>query len=131
MKKIIQFAMTLMLFVGIAAPLTAHATSYVPFLEEHRQFKEKTAMKAGSPVYLFHSGIQDPQTTVPIGDTLAVFRRDPSCELKPVGKIKVLSYAGDNYIRAVVVEGEIRLDDIVRKASTALLVIFSDNRCDH
>jgi len=128
MKKIVAAFFVTLLLLGIAT--ITHATSYVPFLEEHRQFKEKTAMKAGSPVYLFHSGIQNLQMTIPIGDTLTVFRRGTSCELKAVGKIKVLSYAGDNYIKGVVVEGEIRLDDIVQKASTALLVIFPDNHCD-
>ncbi len=131
MKKAIYVFTILIFFFGIAMPLTAHATSYVPFVEEHRQLKEKASMKAGSVLYLFHSGINNLVTTVPVGDTIAVYRRDMSYELIPVGKIKILSYAGENTIKGIVVEGEIMPDDIAVKGKTALLVIFPDAGCNN
>ncbi len=130
MKKAVYVFTVLIFFFGIAMPLTAHATSYVPFVEEHRQLKEKAAMKAGSVLYLFHSGINNLATTVPVGDTIAVYRRDMSCVLIAVGKIKVLSYAGENNIKGIVVEGEIMPDDIAIKGKTALLVVFPDAWCN-
>jgi hypothetical protein len=41
MKKVVKFFPVLALFATLGAPQVAHATSYAPIAEEHRQLKEK------------------------------------------------------------------------------------------
>jgi hypothetical protein len=108
--------------------LIVRAVSY-PILEEHRQIKEKAIVKVGSTVYLFHSGTPDVKMAIRVNDILIVYRESPECKLKEVGKIKVLSHAGDNYYAGVVIEGEVTLDDIAKKGVVSCLVILSDDKC--
>ena len=110
-------------------PLTARAVSYSPFIEEHRQIKNKAIMKVGTTIYLFHSGTPDVKKEIGLNDILIVYRESPTCEMKAVGKIKVLSFAGENYLTAEVVEGEIMIDDIARKGKSACLVILTEDKC--
>jgi hypothetical protein len=129
MKKSVRFLTVLALLSVVGAPLVAHATTYFPFVEDHRQLKEKAIMKVGSIVYVFHSGTPDIKKTITINDVLIVYRESPSCDMKEVGKIKVLSYAGENYLKVEVIEGEIKLNDIARKGPVSFLVILSEDRC--
>lgn len=131
MKKNLLVPIVLVLSATIGAPMIASAVSFSPFLEEHRQLKEKTIMKAGSPVYMFHSGTPDVKKTIAVNDIAIVYRENSSCELNEVGKIRVLSYSGNNYLKGEVIEGEIKEGDIARKGSVALLVILPDERCEH
>jgi|MudIll2142460700_1097286.scaffolds.fasta_scaffold102912_2 hypothetical protein len=105
----------------ICVPLIVHATSYMPFF--HSQDKEGTAMKSGQEVYLFHSGTDSVRKTVQVGDILIVYRITPTCEVKEVGRIKALAFIGENYLKAKVVEGEIKPDDIAKKGNVSCLVI--------
>ncbi len=129
MKKIVKFFTVLALLFIIGASLVAHAATYFPFEEEHRKLKEKTIMKVGSIVYVFHSGTPDVKNAIAVNDTLTVYRESPSCDMKEVGKIKVLSCAGENYLKVEVIEGEIKLNDIARKGPVSFLVILSEDRC--
>jgi hypothetical protein len=74
-------------------------------------------------VYLFHSGTDDVKKTIHANDILTVYRINPSCEVNPVGIIKVLSYIGETYIKSEVLVGEIRPDDIAKKGNVSCLVI--------
>ena len=121
-KKIAIVFIVILLFTSVSAPLTVFAVSYPPPLY-HRQDRGETVMKVGQIVYLFHSGTDDVKKTIHANDILTVYRINPSCEVNPVGIIKVLSYIGETYIKAEVLEGEIKPDDIAKKGNVSCLVI--------
>jgi hypothetical protein len=131
MKTLIRMSLFFMLFCGSGDSLIAHATSFNPLIEEHRQLKEKTVMITGASVYLFHSGTTDVKKSLAINDILAVYRGNSSCEMKEVAKIKILSNPGDNYVKGEVIKGEIKEGDIAKKGSVGLLVIFPEEICLH
>jgi hypothetical protein len=47
-----------------------------------------------------------------------------------VGRIRVISYIGETYLKGQVIEGEIKPDDIAKQGSIACLVI-SAGMCNH
>jgi hypothetical protein len=121
-RKIAIILIVILLFTSVSAPLAVLAVSYPPPLY-HRQDRGETVMKVGQIVYLFHSSTDDVRKTIHADDILTVYRISPSCEVNPVGIIKVLSYIGETYIKAEVLEGEIRPDDIAKKGTISCLVI--------
>lgn len=128
MKSRIGALCAIMAFLGIGSPLTVSAVSYPPQLYHQEERHDK--FTKGDTVYLFHSGTDDVKKTIHPGDVLAVFRISPSCEIEPVGLIRVQSYAGDTYLKGEVFAGEIKPDDIAKKGEVACLVI-SAGICDH
>jgi hypothetical protein len=121
-KKIAIIPIAMLLFTFVGSSLAVFAVSYQPHLY-HRQDRGETVMKVGQTVYMFHSGTDDVRKTIHANDLLTVYRIKPSCEVNPVGIIKVLSYIGETYIKAEVLEGEIRPDDIAKKGNVSCLVI--------
>jgi hypothetical protein len=110
-----------LLLLAVAMPLTAFAVSY-PAQLYHREDRPDRFLK-GETVYLFHSGTDDVKKTIHINDTLAVYRITPSCEVVPIGLIKVVSFVGETYIKGEVFAGEIKPDDIAKKDKVSCLVI--------
>jgi hypothetical protein len=110
-------------FLKLSAPLSVFAISYFPAPLYHRQEKLETPMRTGETVYLFHSGTSDVKRDIHPNDILIVHRITPSCEVREVGKIRVLSYIGETYLKGEVVEGEIRPDDIAKKGNASCLII--------
>ncbi len=90
----------------------------------------ETPIKIGETVYLFHSGTQDVKKEIHPNDVLTVHRINTSCQAREVGKIKVIAYVGETYIKGEVVEGELREDDIAKKGDVSCLVVFA-GLCDH
>jgi hypothetical protein len=127
-RKITVIIIVILLCTLIISPLAVLALSYYPL--HHRQDKGEMVMKAGQIVYMFHSGTDDVRKTIQVNDVLTVYRINSSCEVNPVGIIKVLSYIGKTYIKAEVLEGEIRPDDIAKKENVSCLVISAD-MCNH
>jgi hypothetical protein len=121
-KKIAIVFSVILLLTSVSAPLSVFAVSYPPPLY-HRQDRGETVMKVGQIVYLFHSGTDDVKKTIHANNILTVYRISPSCEVNPVGIIKVLSYIGETYIKAEVLEGEIKPDDIAKKGNVSCLLI--------
>jgi hypothetical protein len=114
------------LLLAVNSPCIVSAVSYQPPVF-HRQ-KHETFVK-GDIVYLFHSGTADVKQTVHGNDVLVVYRIDSSCDAAEVGKIRVVSYIGETYLKGEVIEGKIERDDIARKDSVSCLVI-SAGLCD-
>lgn len=83
----------------------------------------------GTVVCLFQSGTADVKKVINMNDILSVYRENKSHELKEVGKVKVLYFVGENYVKGEVVEGEIKADDIAKKGDVAILIISSDDKC--
>jgi hypothetical protein len=104
-------------------PAIVAATSFFP--EELTGAGEgtQTVMKVGTNVYIFHSGTSDVKHAVGVNDILTVYREEPCRTVNEVGKIKILSFNGANYIRAEVVEGEIRQGDTAKKDRISFLII--------
>jgi hypothetical protein len=118
----------LFFFLAVNTPMMVSAVSYQPPLY-HRQDAHEMFRK-GDIVYLFHSGTTGVMRTIHGNDVLTVYRIDPSCRVTEVGKIRILSYTGETYLKAEVVEGEIKRDDIAKKDDVSCLVI-SAGLCDH
>ena len=129
MEKKFQLLAALILagILGFAGPTGAVSPSPVP--GELAEKAEKGIKVKGEIVCLFQSGTEDVKKTISIGDVLVVYRENPKRELKEVGKIKVLSYVGEDYLKGEVVDGEVMAGDIAKKADVASLVIFSGDRC--
>jgi hypothetical protein len=107
----------------------AAAVSY-PVVEDQREEKAaKGIREKGETVCLFQSGTEDVRKTIGIGDVLIVYRDGGNREHKEVGKIKVLSYAGEDYIKGEVVDGVVQTGDVAKKGNVASLVISTGERC--
>jgi hypothetical protein len=122
-RKIAIIFLVILLHASIIAPLYVFAVSYAPAPLYHRQEKVETVMKAGENVYLFHSGTNEIKSTIHADDILTVYRIDTSCKVKDVGKIRIISYIGETYLKGEVVEGEIKPDDIAKKGNVSCLVV--------
>jgi hypothetical protein len=128
MKKIGKvLAVLLILCTGL--PQLANAVSWSPLQEEREDKAIKGILVKGTVVCLFQSGTADVKKAININDILLVYRENKSHELKEVGKIKVLSYVGEDYLKGEVVEGELKAGDIAKKGDVASLIISSDDKC--
>ncbi len=106
---------------AVCAPLAAFAVSYPPLLY-HQEERHDRYVK-GDTVYMFHSGTGDVRNTIHVDDTLAVYRITPSCEVVPIGIIRVVSFVGETYLKGEVFAGEIKPDDIATKGNVSCLII--------
>jgi beta-lactam-binding protein with PASTA domain len=129
MKKIAGILIVMILSSVLGFPLLSGAVSFSPVPAEREEKAAKGTIEKGAIVCLFQSGTADVKKAISIGDILIVHREGPKHELKEVGKIKVLFYAGEDYLRGEVVEGEIKAGDIAKKGDAASLVISSGDKC--
>jgi hypothetical protein len=113
--------MAILLLLAIGFPLAAFGVSYPPSLYHKAERHDKFVK--GDTVFLFHSGTDDVKKTIYVGDTLAVYRTTPACEIVPIGIIKVVSFVGETYLKGEVFAGEIKPDDIAKKEKVSCLVI--------
>jgi hypothetical protein len=119
----------LVLPLAMAWPQGAKAVSPSPVPEENEERIERGVVEKGDTVCLFESGTVDVRRQIATGDILVVYRQDAAGSLRPVGKIRVLSYAGENYVKAEVAEGKLMTGDVAKRGDAAGLVIFSGDRC--
>lgn len=107
----------LLVFASMAmTPLAAYAAEKV---------KSEVVMKEGKKVHLFHSGTADVKKEICLKDVIPVFRETPAgshINVREVGKVKVLSYVGEHYFEAEVVNGEIKVGDVAKKEGAYCLV---------
>jgi hypothetical protein len=106
----------------VLSPVLSSAVSY-PVSEQHRLISEKSYAKTGEPVYLFHSGTPDVHRLIKPNDILMVYGSRHG-KIKEVGKIRVVSYLEEAYLKAEVTEGKIRHDDIAKKDGASCLIIL-------
>ena len=117
MKKLVVVLTATVLSIIVAMPLTGQAAE--------RKAKSEIVMKLGNKVHLFHSGTADVKKEICLNDVVTVYRETGGAknpQSKEVGKVKVLSYVGEHYFEAEVVNGEIKVGDIVTKGSASCLV---------
>lgn len=129
MKKI-GTLLAVLLISCMGLPQLANAVSPSPIPGEREERIVKGIKVTGETVCLFQSGTADVKKAISIGDVLVVYREGPKHELKEVGKIKVLSYSGEDYLKGEVVEGEIKAGDIAKKGEVASLIISSSDKCN-
>ena len=128
MKNIAKLlAVLLILYAGL--PQLVNAVSWSPIQEERKEKAAEGILVKGTVVCLFQSGTADVKKAISMGDVLVVYREGPKHELKEVGKIKILSYSGEDYLKGEIVEGEIKPGDIAKKGEVASLVISSGDKC--
>ena len=123
-KSRIEIIIVILLLTAVCAPLAAFAVSY-PVQLYHSEVRHDKFVK-GDTVYLFHSGTEDVKRTIHVNDTLTVYRTSLSCEVTPIGIIKVISFVGETYIKGEVFAGEIKPDDIAKKEKVSCLVISAE-----
>jgi len=129
MKKIAGILVVVVLLAAIGVPLLAEAVSFSPVPAEQEEKSTKGILEKGAMVCLFQSGTADVKKAISIGDVLIVYREGSKHELKEVGKIKVLSYAGEDYLKGEIVVGEIKAGDVAKKGDVASLVISPGDKC--
>jgi hypothetical protein len=119
----------LLLFFSTILPLKAQAVSFSPVPGMHEEKEMKGIHGKGELVCLFQSGTEDIRKTIIAGDILVVFRDGGKHDARETGKIKVLSYVGEDYLSGEVREGEVLPGDIAKKGNVASLVISSSDKC--
>jgi len=129
MNQIAGILIVMILAAAIGFPLRAKAVSFSPVPAEREEKAAKGIIEKGAMVCLFQSGTADVKKAININDLLVVYREGPKHELREVGRIKVLSYAGEDYLKGEVVEGEIKAGDIAKKGEVASLVISPGDKC--
>ena len=128
MKNIRKLLLGL-LIACMGLPQLVNAVSWSALQMEHKEKVAKGIMMKGTVVCLFQSGTAGVKKVINKNDILPVYRENKSHELKEVGRVKVLSYVGENYVKGEIVEGEIKADDIAKKGDVAILIISSDDKC--
>lgn len=84
-----------------------------------------STLNRGDQAVFDFRGSGEVQKAVCLGETIPVYREVfifQTMSRTEVGKVKVVSYSGDNKFNAQVVEGQLRDGDIARKDSVACLL---------
>jgi len=129
MEVVAQIFTILFLWATLVFPLRANAVVFSPIPAEREEKATKGIMEKGDIICLFQSGTADVRKAITVNDDLPVYRESKSHELVEVGKIRVLSYVGEDYIKGEVIEGELKAGDIAEKGDVASLIISSENSC--
>jgi len=124
-RKFTRIFIVLLFLIAVGTPLAVFAVSYPPASLYHHEYTAETVMKTGEIVHMFHSGTDDVKHAIHPNDIMTVYRINPSCKVKMVGKIKVISYVGDTYLKGEIIEGEIKPDDIAKKGNVSCLIILA------
>ncbi len=129
MLVVIRISAILLMLATLILPLKTNAVGFSPIAGEREEKTAQGIKEKGDIVCLFQSGTVDVRKTINVGDVLSVYRETKSHELVEVGKIKVLTYVGADYIKGEVLEGELKAGDIAQKNNVAGLIISLDDKC--
>ena len=105
------------LFCFVAVVFLVSGISLTHAQKEPAKVKVDVEMKSGDQVTLFYGGSGDIKKQFPIGKVINVYARNRAFGLnynQMVGKVKILSFEGDNFIKAQVIEGIIHSGDVVK-----------------
>jgi len=129
MKKSIRIILTLPIMVMFCFPMMVMAVSISTVPEAREEQIEKGIKVVGDVVCLFQSGTEDVKTEIHTDDVLIVYRENRNHRLTEVGKIRILAYVGTDYLKGLVVAGELQAGDIAKKGQVASLVISTSEKC--
>jgi hypothetical protein len=128
MKKIANI-LAIVFISCLGAPPLANAVSWSPIQEEREEKAARGIMEKGAVVCLFQSGTADVRKEIHANDILIVYRENQDHQMKQVGKIRIISYIGEDYLKGEVVEGEVKVGDIAKKGDVASLVVSESKTC--
>ncbi len=128
MKRIAKILVGV-LIVCTVMPWLALAVAWSPEAAEREEKVSKGIKMAGEIVCLFQSGTAEVRKIIHVGDVLPVYRENRDHQPHPVGKVKIIDYVGEDYMKAVVVEGELMTGDIAKKEDVASLLLSSEDKC--
>ena len=109
------FKLHLVCFAAIAILISGISLTYAQ--TEPAKVKVEVEMKSGDQVTLFYGGSGNIKKDFPVGKVIKVYARNRAFGLnynQMVGKVKILSFEGENFIKAQVVEGIIHSGDVVK-----------------
>lgn len=87
------------------------------------QVKARVIARTGETIRFFQGGTKQAKEEFCVNETVPVYRYyGRYLQSKEVGKVKITQPPGDHYFDAVVVEGEVKDDDVAMKTSAACLV---------
>ena len=112
----------LMLGVAAAGRGSADAVSYPP-LPNREGWSVAPDTGRGGTVFLFHGGDEGARRALHAGDVLEVMRCGSGGGMTAAGKIRLAALTAGPCIRAVVLEGWVRANDVVTAGGAAFLVI--------
>ncbi len=127
--KMVAKILVAVLILCIGLPPLANAVSWSPLQAEHEGKAAKGIIEKGETVCLFQSGTADIRKEIHINDILTVYREDKEYKLQEVGRIKILSFVGEDYLKGEVVEGEVKAGNIAKKGDIASLIISTSEKC--
>lgn len=111
--------------LGLCLAILALFAVQAVALERQPRLGGEVVMQVGDTVHLFHSGTADVKKIFCVNDVLPVYRdimAGGSTRSKQVGTVQILSYVGDNYLEAKILEGNIERGDVAKKESAACIV---------
>ncbi len=98
-----------------------------------KTFQSEAVKKSGDGVYLFDSGSQDVKKEFCLNDVVPVYRKvfygynfknyEALRSTQQVASVKILSYVGDQYFNAQVVDGSLQTGDEAKKAGASCPVL--------
>jgi len=88
------------------------------------QAKATVTAKSGDTVHLFHGGNVLAKEEFCVNEIVPVHRYFGKRykQAAEVGKVKITGYVGDHYLEGVVVEGNIKDDDVAIKPKSACII---------
>ncbi len=117
------------LIVCTVLPWLAYAVAWSPEAAEREEKAVKGIKTTGDIVCLFQSGTAGVRNIIHVGDVLPVYREKRDHQAHPAGKVKILDYVGEDYMKAEVVEGELMTGDVAKKEEVASLLLSSQDKC--
>lgn len=109
------------LWLAAAVPTGAGAASYDPLTQGGEEAPAE--MAKGAAVHLFSSGNEQMAKSLHAGDVLTVLGRTGGADARPVGSIRVTALVGKTCVAGEVLEGNVRIHDLVVKDGVYFLVI--------
>lgn len=88
------------------------------------QVKATVLAKSGDIIHLFHGGNKVAKEEFCLKEIVPVYRYFGRRykEAAEVGKVRITGYVGDHYLEGVVVEGNIKDDDVAMKSNSACII---------
>lgn len=101
----------------IAIAIMASGATLAYAQQQPKKVKVKIEMREGDEATLFYGGGGNIKEVFPEGCVLKVYARNRAFGLNEnvrIGKVKIVGYEGDNFIKVQVVEGTIGPGDVVK-----------------
>ena len=113
-----------LMIVGVVIVSLPFLMSACATVAPQPQVKATVLAKTGDVVHLFHGGNKIAKEEFCVKEIVPVYRCFGRRYKQPaeVGKIRITGYVGDHYLEGVVVEGNIKDDDVAMKPNSACII---------